>query len=401
MSKARQERLTMRARPAIALSAIAALAAHSPTSTSAEGTPMTQATPVGSPATFEQMIDEMWAAIQEHFYRPDQGLYTEYYPTIPGRRYSYLWPYSGVLSAANARALLKGDEASAADLRTTLENLEQYFDARDEPPGYDSYPVDLGGGTRFYDDNQWLGIDAIYAYRLLGDEALLQKSKVIWDFSISGWSDDMGGGIYWNEDETETKNTCSNGPAAVHALLLHEETGDQGYLDWAIRIMEWLDANLYDDTTGVYLDNVNANSIVDSRTFTYNTGTPLHAFALLFRATGDEKHLERARKLAADSLAHFAPTSVGDGVPVFPATPWFNSILMRGYAALYEVEPDPDPAGLRAIAALLAHAWRHNRDADGFMHPDWSMSGPTTHARWLLDQAPAIEIAALAATHAV
>jgi uncharacterized protein YyaL (SSP411 family) len=397
MTKAYQARLTMRARPALALSAMAALGTQAPTN--AEGTPMSQATPVGAPATFEQMIDEMWTAIREHFYRPDQGLYTEYYPTIPGRTYSYLWPYSGVLSAANARAHLHGDEASAADLRTTLEHLEQYFDAQDEPPGYDSYPVELGGGTRFYDDNQWLGIDAIYAYRLLGDEALLEKSKIIWDFSISGWSDELGGGIYWNEDEKETKNTCSNGPAAVHALLVHEETGEQEYLDWAIRIMEWLDANLYDDTTGVYHDNIRLDGTIDEAKYTYNAGTPLHAFALLHKATGEATYLERARTLAADSLAHFAPTTVGDDVSVFPATPWFNSILMRGYAALYEVDPEPDASYLNAIASLLAHAWQHNRDTDGFMHPDWGMTAPTTHARWLLDQAPVIEIAALAAKH--
>lgn len=358
---------------------------------------MSQATPVDA-ATFATMVDAMWAAIQEHYFRPEQGLYAEYHPPIPGKRYSYLWPYSGVLSAANARAALRGDEASAADLRTTLEHLEQYFDALDEPPGYDSYPVELGGGTRFYDDNQWLGIDAIYAARTLGDPALVEQSKVIWDFSISGWSEEMAGGIYWNEDETESKNTCSNGPAAVHALLLFEETGDQVYLDWAIRIMEWLDANLYDAATGVYWDNIKQDGTIDRTTYTYNAGTPLHAYALLFKATGEEAYLNTARERAAASLAHFAPATVDD-VPSFPATPWFNSILMRGYAALFEVDPEPDPAYLAALAAFLSRAWATNRDADGFLHPDWSLAAPTTHTRWLLDQAPVIELAALAATH--
>jgi uncharacterized protein YyaL (SSP411 family) len=388
-------RISHRARPALALAALAACAPEA--LTFAEGTPMSQATPVGA-ATFATMVDEMWAAIQEHYFKPEQGLYAEYHPPIPGKRYSYLWPYSGVLSAANARAALRGDEASAADLRTTLEHLEQYFDALDEPPGYDSYPVELGGGTRFYDDNQWLGIDSICAARTLGDTSLVEKSRVIWDFSISGWSDEMGGGIYWNEDETESKNTCSNGPAAVHALLLFEETGEQAYLDWAIRIMEWLDANLYDAATGVYWDNIKQDGTVDRTTYTYNAGTPLHAYALLFRATGEGTYLDNARSRAAASLAHFAPTAVDD-VPSFPPTPWFNSILMRGYAALFEVDPEPDPTYLDALTAFLTRAWTTNRDADGFLHPDWSLDAPTTHTRWLLDQAPVIEMAAIAATH--
>ena len=175
---------------------------------------MPHATPATASVSYAAIVDEMWTAIQEHFNHPEQGLYAEYHPTIPGRRYSYLWPYSGVLSAANARAAFAGDEAAKDDLRTTLTNLEQYFDAQDEPPGYDSYAVALGGGSKFYDDNQWLGIDMILAYRTLGDEQYLETSKVIWDFSISGWSEELGGGIFWKEDERTTKNTCSNGLAA-------------------------------------------------------------------------------------------------------------------------------------------------------------------------------------------
>ena len=361
---------------------------------------MTQATPRTGSIRFAPIVNEMWVAIQEHFYQPDQGLYAEYHPPIPGRRYSYLWPYSGVLSAANARARFRGDDAAKDDLRATLINLEQYFDAQDEPPGYDSYAVELGGGSRFYDDNQWLGIDMIAAYRTLEDERYLEKSRLIWEFSISGWSEELGGGIYWNEDEKNTKNTCSNGPAAVHALLLHQETGEQAYLDWAVRIMEWLDATLYDERTGVYHDHIRLDGTIDEAKYTYNAGTPLHAFALLYEQTGDVSYLERARRLAADSVAYFAPSYTAEGVPTYPPTPWFNSILMRGHAALLAVDPEPDPTALNGLALLLSHAWLHNRDADGFMHPDWTRTSPTNDARWLLDQTPAIEMAVLAAAHA-
>jgi hypothetical protein len=394
--------ISHRARSGLLVSA-AALAAM-PGQGAAQESPMSESTPSSSPQatpviggdSWISMVNGMWDSLQATFYKPEDGLYTEHYPIIPGRRHSYLWPYSGVLSGANVRARVNDDAASKEDLRRVLDNLEQYFDANGDPPGYDSYVVAQGGGTKFYDDNQWLGIDFILAYRTLGDERYLEKARLIWDFTLSGWSDDMGGGFYWNEDEVETKNTCSNGPGADLALLLYEETGEEAFLDWAVRIMEWLDANLFDEATGVYHDNIRADGTIDETKYTYNAGTPLTAYSLLYKATGEQSWLDKAKALAPASLAHFASGTVGDGVPHYPATPWFNSILMRGYADYYDVDPDKDPTYLASIADLLGWSWARNRDEYGFMFPDWGLDAPTTNARWLLDQAPVMEIAGLA-----
>lgn len=363
-----------------------------------EGAPDAGATPDSGTTSFAAIGDSMWTSLQRHFLMPDpddHGLYREFYPHIPSaRRYAYLWPFSAVLSGANARARLANDEASKADLRRTIETTRQYFDATSDPPGYDSYPVNYGGGDKFYDDNEWIGIDFVYASRTLDAPSLIDDARLVFDFAISGWTDDvLGGGIYWQQFNLESKNTCSNGPAAVLAMLLYEETGEDQYLDWAIRIVDWLDI-LYDEDTGVFHDNIKPDGTIEPTKWTYNAGTPLHAYALLFRATGDTSWLDRARKLAADSLAHFTSGTTADGAPIFPDTPWFNSILHRGYIALLEVDPDKDTTCVDALPALLNHAWNHGRDEDGFLSPDWSVSGPDSQARRLLDQAPAIEIAA-------
>jgi predicted alpha-1,6-mannanase (GH76 family) len=364
------------------------------------GTPVPDSSPVASPVTGSSdwlgIAISMWDAIQRDFHLPDFGLYLERAPLQnEDRAFSFLWPYSALLSGINALAGVSPQHEDARD--TAFENLEQYWDEHSDPPGYDSYVVEFGGGDKFYDDNEWLGIDFVHAYRQTGNSAYLDKARIVWKFVISGWTDEFGGGIYWKQHDLNTKNTCSNAPAAVMALMLHEETGDQTYLDWAIRIMEWVD-QLKDPASGVYRDNIDAQGNIEPTTWTYNTGTPIHANALLYRATQDETYLTEARELAAASLEHFAPETTIDGatVRVFPDTPWFNSILFRGYAALFETDPEPDRTCLDAAFGFARFGWEHARDGNGLLNKDWSGRANRDEPRALLDQAPIIEIASTA-----
>lgn len=370
------------------------------------GTPVTESSPVASPVSGATTPDEwlaiatsMWEAIQRDFAIPDFGLYRERAPQQnEDNAFSYLWPYSALVSGINALAGTAPDDYSAAR-DTVLTNLEQYWDQHSDPPGYDSYVVEYGGGDKFYDDNEWLGIDFVYAWRETKNDAWLAKARDTWTFVISGWSEDFGGGIYWKENDASTKNTCSNGPAAVMAMLLHEATGEQDYLDWAIRIMEWT-KQLKDPASGVYFDNINDQGVIEPTKWTYNTGTPLHANALLYAATGDEVYLTEARDLARASLDWFAPVTSLDGgdIRVFPDTPWFNSILFRGYVALAAVDPESDPAYVTAMLDFARYGWDHARDQNGFLNKDWSGRNNNDEPRALLDQAPMIEIAATAAS---
>ncbi len=388
--------------------AIPALAITSHTSAQ-DATPAATpiATPGGTPAAgladtpWADMAEAMWATIREQLWHDGIGQYLERTPR-QDNDIATLWPVCALFSGLRARAEAGTSPDAMADLAGITDHLGEYFDAGFTPPGYDSYPRSRGGGDKFYDDNEWLGIDAVYAHRLSGEQRHLDLALTTWDFAISGWSDDLGGGIFWQENDRVTKNTCSNGPAAVLAMLLHEETGDQQYLDWAVRIMDWT-RQLRDPVTGVYLDHIRLDGTIDDRTFTYNTGTPLHAAALLHRATGDAAYLDEARSLATAAWDHFAPAgSATDdtlGLRPWPADPWFNAILFRGYVALAEVSPDPED-GLtptRAMLDFLRLGWARARDEDGLVLPDWSQQarGPALIAR-LLDQAPILEFAATA-----
>ena len=152
--------------------------------------------------------------------------------TVRGKRVAYLWPTSGLFSATNALLKATGNK-DYKDLleNTVLPGLEQYYDIDRRPACYQSYIKEAGKSDRFYDDNIWLGIDFLEACKLTGNKEYLFKAKEIWNFVISGWDDQIGGGIYWCEQKRKSKNTCSNAPAAVFAMKLYEATKDTSYLN--------------------------------------------------------------------------------------------------------------------------------------------------------------------------
>lgn len=331
--------------------------------------------------------------MEERFHVPGTTYYYERVKRLPtDRKVSELWPYSGVVSAYNALAAHpKFGEKYHAPLRRVLEGLEAYFDAN----AYDSYVIAEGGAQKYYDDNEWLGIEFIRAYRTLKDKTYLEKARLMFAFAVSGWSDTMEGGIFWRENDPETKNTCSNGPAALLAMLLFEETRDPYYLDWALKILEWV-KRLKDPASGVYFDAVKSDGSIDERVFTYNTGTPLHANVLLYKATHQQAFLDEALALAEAGLRVFGKKQPDCATAILPNTPWFNAVWLRGLLELAEVDPARGQKYIQFFVDNLDHAWDHTRSADGTFTPDWT--GKTefdSGVRWLLDQAAMVELFAM------
>jgi predicted alpha-1,6-mannanase (GH76 family) len=196
-----------------------------------------------------------------------------------------------MFSAANAIAKIPVNKAGVLlKLGNVIKGLENYYDSERKPEAYQALPGFAGGSDRFYDDNEWLGIDFLEAYELTHYQEYLQKAEAIFEFITSGWSYELGGGIYWCEQKKDTKNTCSNAPASIMALKLYTITGKVDYLDWGIKLYEWTLKNLQ-APDGVFWDNINLEGKVDERKYTYNSGTMMHAAALLYKITSNDKYL--------------------------------------------------------------------------------------------------------------
>lgn len=342
---------------------------------------------------FQERAETLYQTVVKRFYVPEQNLYRDYVAARPDDlAYATLWPFSALISALNA--LTKLDAAYCTPLREAFQVLERYYDPNTPIPAYDSYVRSEGGGQKYYDDNEWLGLDFLEAYHTLGDEQHLKQAETMFTFAYSGWSDEMGGGIYWRENDRATKNTCSNGPAALLALKLYQVTKEPRYVDIAKTLLDWL--RRLRAPGGYYWDAMNADGSIDKRTFTYNTATPLHTYALLYEITGDQDYLIEAQALAEGAERYLAPVHAAAGVRIYPQTPWFNAVLLKSYIALHQI--DGNRQYIDAMYDGLDYAWEHARGRDGLISGNWlGETGVDNPSQFILDQGAYVELLALMA----
>lgn len=295
--------------------------------------------------------------IDSFFYDPSAQLYKEAKErSKEDRPFSYLWPLCALIQAATEmEALHKGED----HITKVMKAVDQYYSTKLPAPGYEAYPLRLGGDDRFYDDNQWIGIALTDAYARTKKQAYLDKAILTYRFMITGYSKAAGGGLYWKEHDTTTKNTCSNGPGIVLALKLYKATNEKAYVDTAIALYNWTNKTLQSQE-GVYYDAIKFPSLeIDKRTYTYNTGTMLESNVLLYEITKDKKYLAEAQRIAKASLSHFYRQGR------FPDHYWFNAVLLRGYEALYKM--DGNRTYIDAFAKDAAAIWQTERDADNLV----------------------------------
>jgi len=308
------------------------------------------------------------------------------------KKYAYLWPFSGSFSAVNALMELSKDKADHQKVldQKVLVGLREYRDEQRVPVGYASYINSAPASDRFYDDNIWLGIDFTDSYIQTKKADYLKYAKEIWAFVKSGEDNKLGGGIYWCEQKKESKNTCSNAPAAVFALKLFEATNQKDYLNEGRRLYEWTKAGLQDPDDKLYWDNIHLNGKVDKAKYSYNSGQMLQAAALLYKLTKEKKYLIDAQQLAEACLSYFFQTRDGIDFPVLKnSNVWFHAVMMRGYISLFE--QDGNRKYMDIFAKNLDLAWHKMRDQDGLFDADWTLEKPKK-SKWLLDQCAFVEM---------
>ena len=272
--------------------------------------------------------------------------------------YSYLWPFSGSLSAVMALLEVK----PKSDFRKVLTKTVR--------PGLDF--TDL--------------------YLLTGKKEYLSQAKMVWRFIESGTDDKLGYGIYWCEQKKNGKNTCSNAPGSVYASKLFLATGDSSYLQAGIRLFEWTKENLQDPADGLYFDNKSLNGEIGRAKFAYNSGQMMQSAALLYRITGEKKYLQDAQRLAAACYNRFFSHDSQSGRKykvLNRGDVWFTAIMFRGFVELYGI--DRNSLYIDAFRENLDFAWTGMREKNGLFNDDWS--GKTKNdSKWLLTQFAMVEM---------
>jgi len=341
----------------------------------------------GDPARAWLSFQEM----QQYYYLLGSGLYK-------GEPFSYLWPFSQALAATVSMANIPLLRAPLQrELKARLIGLRSYYDTNNAGSIEGSFTSSLAafdgtaapptgpGGAKYYDDNDWIGIELLRMYRLTHEPALLSTAEAIMAFEMAGWQTSptlgcRGGLPFSNLPGNYTRNTITTGPAAELAVQLYRITHQAQYLQFGLAAYAWVRSCLL-EPQNMYGDHVDRRGILEPHLWSYTQGVMIGAGTLLYQATGDGSYLYQARQTAAAALAYFSPARLGEEIPFFVSV-YFRNLL-------YLDSVTHDPPGARIAQAYVDYAWAHSRLPENLFLAGTPPSGQ------LLVQAAIVQIYAL------
>jgi hypothetical protein len=355
---------------------------------------------------YQKRAEAMYANIWKRYRVAGQkGLFSENYPSnkkdtlnyfqgegVKEKDVSFLWPFSGVSSATNVLMKVPGLKTKYKPYQDSLVmGIAQYLDTVRKPAGYQAYPVKFEKADRYYDDNGLVGIDYMESYFNTKNPLYLQRAKDVFKFILSGWNDDVGGGVTWLEGHKDQKPACTNGMATLTALKIYEGSKDKFYLEQGKRLYNWMYKTLRDSETGIITNDVKLDGKQNRIFWTYNTGSLIEAGVMLYRLTGEKVYLKQAQMLAADSYKYYSNVPHNKNLIMNIDLPWFVTVLFRGYEALYRV--DGNYKYIAAIEHDVNYAWQTSKDKYGFTTHSWlPRKNELSKPKWLLDEACIAEL---------
>lgn len=261
-------------------------------------------------SVYLQRARAVMAGIRKDLWDEKAGLFSE---STEKREPAFMWG-CGVMFSALVGACRHDREAYGTMMGRFFTAMDRYWDKRAKIPGYEPSPIKGGGGgghDKYYDDNQWMVITFMEAYEVTKEARYLSRAQETLKFSLSGWDEKLGGGIWWHEEhKDETKNTCSNGPAAVACLRVARKHDEKANLEWARKLVAWTSGKLQ-DTDGLFFDRVKVeDGKVIKGKLTYNAALMIRANLGLYRATKEEPFLAEAKRIAG-ACSHFEKKETG------------------------------------------------------------------------------------------
>jgi hypothetical protein len=305
---------------------------------------------------YKKLASEVSQYIQKTFFDPSSGNYRE---STEKKDPCFIWP-GGIQFSSLVAAARHEPQVYRPLMEKYFGALDKYWDRASKPPGFEPLPTSGNGNDKYYDDNAWMVITFLEAYELTKDRKYFDRAEATLAFVLSGWDDELGGGIWWHQGHKDgTKNTCSTAPAAVGCLRMARYSPKaKYYVDWATKIVDWACKTLQ-DADGLFFDRkVAATGEIHKGKLTYNTALMTRALLGLNRLTKKSEPLEEAKRIGKACQSFLSDTT-----GAYRDDPKWSHLLVEADLELHRASPDD---------SLLDRA-KKNGD---YLYAEWKQSPP-------------------------
>jgi Glycosyl hydrolase family 76 len=172
----------------------------------------------------------------------------------PNRAQVTLWGSNGMFEALDEIAIADPTAKTKAAVETFARGEQRYWNPNLKPvPGYSPLVGEQSSSqATWYDDNAWIGIAFLDAYRATGNHTYVTDAERAFAFiAAGGWDAKQGGGMWWS---TEHQWLSGEALAAASNLAarLYQTTNQAEYLTDAETYIGWANKNLL-RPQGVYV----------------------------------------------------------------------------------------------------------------------------------------------------
>ena len=293
---------------------------------------------------------------------------------------SFVWPASTQFRVLNMMARLF-PATQTTPLKSFSDSLfNSYWSSTN------GYRSDVNGGAKFYDDNAHVVVALAEAYRVTGNTVYLDRAKATQAFVMSGEDTAAGGGIYFRQGLTDSKDTISTLQGARGAAMLYNITGQQSYLTDALRLNLWAKTHVQ-QSNGLFAQGyVIATSQPGGVDIVNSAGDAISLNLELYKATNLSVYLNEAKRIANASLGRYIDGSTG----ALGDEGYWAYELADGLANLSTA----DPQGVWLTKLSTALEWLHTnkQDPNGHYGLFWGRNGPQvgTLGSWNLNEQAAV-----------
>jgi Glycosyl hydrolase family 76 len=299
------------------------------------------------------------------------GWYCEYLDCTHGP-YTLLtvWGEVPMFEAVDALDLARPSAAHRALVDRFARSSERYWNPYLD--GYAPYPEDhYRRAEAWFDDNGWLGLAFLNAYRATAERRYLYDAQRAFRFIASrGWDASGGGGIWWNTD-----HPYHSGPAlaadSLLGILLYQTDRQRWQLGDVLKFVVWANAHDRNDPGHLYLEKAGEpGSVLD-----YVQAPLIYAQYLLCADGHGESYCATARAVAATMAHHYVGNS-----DVYNYGPEYDAIFMQWMMAYGQASGET--YWLKLAQANAGAAAEHAANSRGLWLSSWwggPIADPETH----------------------